>query len=222
MSEDSSMKRLHHALTAQFCHALASPMRLHVLTLLAQGKWSVGQLAAELGESVATVSAHLKVLRAAHLISMAKQGREVWSTIASQQVLKTLAAVQQAAEVLIPEFREAVINAKNDPFLESDADFCRLFIEAEQRRLTLIDLRPEAEYREGHLPHALSYPYDTLTSADLYLLTGENRRIVGYCRGPWCKRAIEGVRMLNERGVPARRLRAGVVEWQAAGLALER
>lgn len=222
MGEDRPMKRLHHELTAQFCHALASPTRLHILTLLAQGKWSVGQLAGELGESVATVSAHLKVLRAAHLISMTKQGREVWSYIASQQVLKTLATVQQAAELVLPELREAVLDAKNDPFLESDTDFCRLFIEAEQERLTLIDLRPEAEYREGHLPHALSYPFNTLTSADLYPLMGLNRRILGYCRGPWCKRAIEGVRVLNERGVPARRLRAGVVEWQAAGLALER
>lgn len=44
--------------------------------------------------------------------------------------------------------------------------------------------------------------------------------VIGYCRGPWCLKAKLGVEALNQRGIPAKRLRAGVVEWQAAGLSL--
>jgi rhodanese-related sulfurtransferase len=86
---------------------------------------------------------------------------------------------------------------------------------------TLIDLRPAREFQSGHLPGALSLPYDSLAEVKLESLKGRPR-VIGYCRGPWCLKARLGVEALNQRGIPAKRLRAGVVEWQAAGLNLIR
>ena len=214
------MKRIHHELTAAICQAMASPMRIRALTLLAQGAWSVGQLAAELGESIASTSAHLKVLRNAHLIDVEKKGREVWCQMRSPQVVSALAAIQRAAETVLPEFREAIQQMDKDPFLATDIDLNEVAAEAAAGTLALVDLRPETEFLAGHLPKAISRPFTTLPDVDLNDLR-DRQRVIAYCRGPWCKKAKEGVKLLNERGVPSQRLRGGVIEWQAAGLKLE-
>src|SRR5919206_4085195 len=57
--------------------ALASPHRLELLDLLAQGQRSVDQLAQEIGQSLANTSAHLQVLRQARLVEADKRGLQV-------------------------------------------------------------------------------------------------------------------------------------------------
>lgn len=214
------MKRIHHELTARLCHAMASPTRMTILTLVVQGAWSVGQLAEELGESIASTSAHLKVLRNSHLIEVDKKGREVWCQVKSPEVITAIAAVQEAARIILPEFRELDQDAGQDPFLLDDMNLSQVAAQVEAGELTLVDLRPEAEFLAGHLPKAVSKPFSLLPQADLSDLAGHNR-VIGYCRGPWCRNAREGVRILNERGISSLRLKGGVIEWQAAGLHLE-
>lgn len=198
---------------------MSSPIRLRALNLLSQRPWRVSELAAELGESQAATSAHLKVLRAACMVSVEKSGRDVWCKAASPEVLQLLAAANRAAEILLPELREAAREAESDPYLLLENDFRTLAAEVAGGRSTLVDLRPTSEFEAGHLPGAQSWPYDTLAEAKLKPLKGKPI-IIGYCRGPWCLKARLGVELLNQRGVPARRLRAGVVEWQAAGFDL--
>lgn len=214
------MNRVHHDLTARLCQAMASPARITALSLLAQRPWSVSQLANELGESIASTSAHLKVLRNAHLIDVEKKSREVWCRVKSPEVITALVTVQRAAEAVLPEFRELSHEAQSDPFLLKDCDLKAIAEQAESDELTLVDLRPEPEFQAGHLPKAVSKPFASLPDADLSDLAHSNR-VISYCRGPWCKKASEGVRILNERGVPSLLLRSGVIEWQAAGLHLE-
>lgn len=62
------MKRIHYDQMARIGQAMASPVRLRALNILAQRPWRVGELAKELGESTAATSAHLKVLRAAGMV----------------------------------------------------------------------------------------------------------------------------------------------------------
>jgi 3-mercaptopyruvate sulfurtransferase SseA len=47
------------------------------------------------------------------------------------------------------------------------------------------------------------------------------RRVVAYCRGPYCVLAAEAVRLLRKRGVEAVRLKEGYPEWRDAGLPVE-
>lgn len=200
---------------------MASPVRLRALNLLAQREWRVGELAAELGESKAATSAHLKVLRAANLVIEEKRGREVWCRVESDEVFRVVSAAQRAAEILLPELREAAREADEDPYLLKSFPLEDLLDDSAPRRFTLIDLRPYAEYLAGHLPGARSYPVSELETADLKPLRGEKLPIA-YCRGPWCHMAREGVNLLNARGIPAKRLRLGVVDWRAVGLELIR
>lgn len=210
-----------HQQTARIGLAISSPVRLRSLNLLSQRPWRVSELAEELGESMAATSAHLKVLRAACMVSVEKSGRDVWCQVTSAEVIQLLAAAHRTAEALLPELREAAREMQNDPFILPHVDFESLGAEVARGEATLIDLRPAREFQSGHLPGAHSWPYDTLAGTKLKALKGRPGVIV-YCRGPWCLKAKLGVETLNQRGIPAKRLRAGIVEWQAAGLHLIR
>jgi len=54
---------------------LASPVRLHLLWLLARGAMDVGTLAEAVGGSVATVSQHLAKMRLTDLVSARRRGK---------------------------------------------------------------------------------------------------------------------------------------------------
>src|SRR3972149_3953266 len=63
-----------YALEAQTGKAVASPRRLELLDLLAQGPRTVEILAREPSQTLANTSQHLQVLRGAHLVEAEKRG----------------------------------------------------------------------------------------------------------------------------------------------------
>ena len=83
--------------------------------------------------------------------------------------------------------------------------------------VVLLDVRPSVEFRAGHLPSAVSVPIGDLAERIGDLPPGE---VVAYCRGPYCVYALDAVRLLHEHGRAARRLDAGLAEWQRAGHAI--
>ena len=209
-----------HAQMARIGLALSSPVRLRALTLLAQRSWAVSQLASELGESLASTSAHLKVLRSSCLVVDEKVGRQVWCRVASDEVLDLMVAVRKTAEALLPELTKFVQQAKQDPHALQGLTLAELEREVKAGRAVLLDLRPAEEYRAGHLPRAHSLPVSKIASAALDAWEPAEM-IVAYCRGPWCTLASLGVQALRDRGISVQQLYAGVVEWQTSGLSLE-
>ena len=83
----------------------------------------------------------------------------------------------------------------------------------------VLDVRPEPEYRAGHIPGAQSVPLDALASLAPKL--PRRRQIVAYCRGPYCVYAVDAVRLLQARGLKASRLDVVFPEWRRAGLPVE-
>ena len=82
-------------------------------------------------------------------------------------------------------------------------------------RVTVLDVRPSAEYRAGHIPEALSIPV-----AELERRLGEIPRedeVVAYCRGPYRVYSVEAVGILRRHGFRARRAAEGLPEWKAEG-----
>jgi rhodanese-related sulfurtransferase len=85
--------------------------------------------------------------------------------------------------------------------------------------VVLLDVRPEPEFKAGHISGAQSVPLDALASLAPKL--PRRRQIVTYCRGPYCVYADDAVRVLQARGLEARRLDVGFPEWRRAGLPVE-
>ena len=80
-------------------------------------------------------------------------------------------------------------------------------------------MRPPEEYAAGHIAGAVSIPLAELEKRLAEL--PPRRRVVAYCRGPYCVLAAEAVNLLRKRGVDARRLKEGYPEWRDAGLPVE-
>jgi rhodanese-related sulfurtransferase len=207
------------ALYSQFArigHALASPKRIELLDLLAQGEKTVEQLAEYSATPVKNTSAHLRALRHARLVETRRDGTHIYYRLAGAGVgslvrsleelgRQRLAEVEQVARLYLEdrdEF-EAVTLTELSKLLRSDD-------------VTVIDVRPAEEYEAGHIPGAISIPV-----SELKRRMGElpkRREVVAYCRGPYCVYALEAVTLLRKRGYRARRADEGLPEWRARGL----
>jgi rhodanese-related sulfurtransferase len=85
--------------------------------------------------------------------------------------------------------------------------------------VTVLDVRPEEEYRAGHLPDAINIPLAELEQRLREL--DPSQEIVAYCRGPHCILAYEAVSRLRKRGISAKRLEGGLPEWRLEGLPVD-
>jgi rhodanese-related sulfurtransferase/DNA-binding transcriptional ArsR family regulator len=200
--------------------ALANDKRLELLDLLAQGPRYVDALAAEMEMSVANISQHLRVLRNAHLVESERHGTRVEYRLAGDSVLRLWLSLRGVAEEKLPEVPRlaeqfAVAGAAGEDMPR--AGLPRLL---ETGEVVLIDVRPRAEFRHGHLPGALSLPIEELPARLQELPRG--KRIVAYCRGEYCLFADEAVAMLRRHGFDAVRLEGGWPEWRAEGRPTER
>lgn len=197
--------------------ALGSGRRLELVDVLAQGPRSVDQLAAEIGQSVANTSAHLKVLAAAGLVDSERAGNRVVYRLAGPAVEELWASVRATAESHI-----AALDALAADYLGDRGELdvvTRADLAARLERgdpPIVVDVRPVAEFAAGHIPGAVSAPPDQLGAALARLPRGAD--VVAYCRGAFCVFADDAVRALRGHEVPARRLEDGFPEWRAAGL----
>jgi ArsR family transcriptional regulator len=74
-------------LQAETLRTLASPRRIEILHVLADGPIEVGRLATRIGASQPNVSQHLAVLRNAGLVEAEREGREVRYRLSDPDVM---------------------------------------------------------------------------------------------------------------------------------------
>lgn len=208
-----------YAQLARIGKAVASPHRLELIDLLAQGERRVDDLARETGLSIANASQHLQALRRARLIEGRRAGTAMYYRLADPQVTLLWQAIRAVGEARLAEIDHLVRQYFADrSHLEAiDADTLRQRIAEDA--VIVIDVRPEAEYRSGHLSGARSLPVAELPMRLSELPT--DRPIVAYCRGPYCVMADDAVAFLATRGYNAARLVGGFPDWQMAGLPVE-
>jgi len=199
--------------------ALASPKRLEIVDLLAQGERTVEEIARETTMSVASASQHLQALKAARMVAARREGLYIHYRLADEDVFRTWQAVRALAESRLSEVDSVVEAYLVDRNALEAVDARELMERLNDGSVVVLDVRPKAEYRAGHLPGALSVPVDTLEAA-LQTLP-RDREIVAYCRGPYCVFSDEVVALLRSRGYRARRLRQGLPDWRAAGMPVE-
>lgn len=192
--------------------AFASPRRLELIDLLAQGPRTVDELARVTGQSAANTSQHLQLLRSAGVVERRREGTRVRYALSGDDVIELwsalqalsagrIAAVERAAREYLGEPVEAITREGLDARL-GDGD------------VVLVDVRPEEEFEAGHIDGAVSIPIGQL--ADRLAELPGDAEVVAYCRGPLCAYAHEAVRQLRGAGRVARRLEGGWPEWKLA------
>jgi rhodanese-related sulfurtransferase/DNA-binding transcriptional ArsR family regulator len=204
---------------ASVAQALGSGRRAEIIDVLAQGERSVDDLAGEISQSVANTSQHLQVLARAGLVRSRREGTRVIYRLASDRVAELWAVVRDVAVRHVAE-----VSGLADEYLgERDGlehlSAEELALRLERGDVVVLDVRPEAEFRAGHIVGARSVPVEELDA-----VVGElpkRREVVAYCRGPYCVYADDAVRLLRSRGLKARRLDVGFPEWRRAGLPIE-
>lgn len=222
MNYDARKDRFEVRLYEQFARvgkALASRRRLEVLDLLAQGEKTVARVAEQTGLSTANASHHLRTLLDARLVEVRREGSYAHYRLASDRVYALLEAVREVAEERLAEVGRLVEQYLEDRRELEAVDLEQLRREYESGEVVLIDVRPDEEYRSGHIEGARTVPVDRLEEALEEL--PEDREIVAYCRGPYCLLSDEAVERLRSEGYRARRLDGGYPEWRARGLPVE-
>src|SRR5688500_9587902 len=194
--------------------AFASPVRLELLDLLAQAPRSVEELARASGQSTANTSQHLQALRAAGMVTRAREGTRVRYALAGDEALRLWLALRDASAARLGEVERAARD-----YLGEDVDTIvreELLARLARGDVVLIDVRPEQEYAAAHIEGARSIPLDELERRLAEL--PPDTEVVAYCRGPFCAYAHDAVRRLRAEGRTARRLTDGWPEWKLAGM----
>jgi rhodanese-related sulfurtransferase/predicted transcriptional regulator len=189
--------------------AFASPRRLELLDLLAQGPRTVDQLAKASKQSVANASQHLQALHAAGLVTREREGTKVRYALGGEEVLQLWLALRDTSAERLAEVERAARDYLGEEVEGIDRD--ELLKRMRRRDVVVIDVRPEDEFEAGHIEGARSIPIDKLEERLGELPKG--REVIAYCRGPFCVMAHEAVRQLREAGRSARRLEEGWPEW---------
>lgn len=215
-----SIKDLLYEQVARIGKAVASPKRLELLEVLAQGEKTVEALSAELSIDAKLASAHLKALREARLVDSRRDGKYIVYRLSGLDVAGLWVTLRQVAEEHLVELRLAIDQMVADPAKLAKVNRADLLEQARRGDVIVIDVRPEAEYETAHLPFARSMPVAEIERRLAEL--PRKREIVAYCRGPFCMLSDEAIKLLNAKGYKARKILDGVSEWEAAGLPLER
>ncbi|MCC5925645.1 MAG: ArsR family transcriptional regulator [Bacteroidetes bacterium] len=199
--------------------ALGNPHRLEILDLLAQGPVPVEYISEHINLPLANASQHLQVLKKANLVNVERKGKYIFYALSNDHVydvwksLRKLGFNQnQEVQKLVDEYRQQredlqVICAEE------------LIQKLETNDIILVDVRPDEEYRLGHIQGAVSIPYTEIREYLKELPV--DKEIVAYCRGPLCMMADNVVQLLNRSGFKAYRLDVGVPECESFGIALE-
>jgi rhodanese-related sulfurtransferase/DNA-binding HxlR family transcriptional regulator len=196
--------------------ALASGRRAEIVDVLAQGARSVEEIAAEIEQSVANTSHHLRALARAGIVTTRRDGTRIYYSLASDRVAELWTALRAVAAEHVAGLERLARAYLGDRDGIDVVSRDELAARLHRREVVVLDVRPEAEYAAGHIAGARSTPIGELRR-HLRALP-KDADVVAYCRGPFCVYADDAVRTLVRKGFRARRLIDGYPEWRQAGL----
>lgn len=216
MSAHRDFKDTLYAQFARIGHAVASPKRIELLDLLSQGEKTVEQLTEHSATPLKNTSAHLRVLRQARLVETRRDGVYVYYRLAGDEVFRFVRDLQALGRSRLAEVEQVArlyVDGRDELEPVSMKELRRRMRDGD---VTVIDVRPEEEYRAGHIPGALAIPVAHLKRRLPEI--PKNRDVVAYCRGPYCVYSVEAISILRKHGYRARRASEGLPDWRASGL----
>ena len=80
---------------ADMCKVFSNPIRLMILNTLREREMSVASLAAEVGEAMGTVSAHLLMMKRQRVLGSRKEGNQVFYNLANPKLLEAFDLIRE-------------------------------------------------------------------------------------------------------------------------------
>jgi rhodanese-related sulfurtransferase len=204
---------------AGVARALGNGRRAQIVDLLAQAERSVEEIAGELGQSVANTSQHLQQLLRVGLVRTRRDGNRIYYSLAGDQVARLWQLTQEVAAQHVSELETLAAAYLGDRSRLQVMTRDELAGRLRAGDVVVLDVRPEPEFRAGHIAGAVSVPVAELSRRLREVPKG--LQVVAYCRGPYCVYADDAVRALRRRGYTAARLEDGYPEWARAGLPVQ-
>lgn len=196
--------------------ALGHETRLELIEILGQAPRTVEVLAELISTDIKSVSNHLQILARAGIVAAAREGRRqryrLTGSWAADLAVSLRAAAQQSLEAL-----RALESGMDQPAKRLTLDEA-LAMRADHD-VVFVDVRPAEEYEAGHLPGAVHAPLDSVE--DFAKTLPRDVVLAVYCRGPYCFLADEAAKKLAGQGRKLFVLKEGVMEWRAAGRAID-
>ncbi|MEK7200049.1 MAG: metalloregulator ArsR/SmtB family transcription factor [Bacteroidota bacterium] len=208
----SSIKEQVYQELSRVTHAISNPKRMELIDVLSQKSYSVEELSNEITMSMASTSQHLQVLKSAKLVDSYRQGNFIIYSITDDSVLKLASVVKELGFRKIAEIERLIGDFKADKNILESITLDDLLARSKKEKVILIDVRPEDEYKAGHIPNAVSIPLAQLKKRLNEL--PKNKTIIAYCRGPLCVMSADAIKLLNQRKFTAIRMEDGYVEWK--------
>ncbi|RAJ08647.1 rhodanese-related sulfurtransferase [Chitinophaga skermanii] len=205
---------------AKVTKAMSNPHRLEIIDLLAQGPFSVEDIANNTGMPIANASQHLQHLKAAKLVRITRNGNFMLYSLAGENVYQAWASLRELGMVYNNAVEKVVTDFRKGYGEMETVDIDTLAKLIEQNEVILLDVRPQEEYNRGHIHHAMSIPIATLEQQLKQL--PKNKTFIAYCRGPFCVYADEAVALLHREGFQAKRMDGGFPDWMLKGLPITR
>ena len=204
---------------AKITKSMANPHRLEIIELLAQGEFSVEQIADQTNLSIANASQHLQVLKVAQLVEINRQGNFIYYRLSNSNVFKAWKALRELGVERIAAIEKVVKEFRKSKFDFETVTIDELIEKLDDGKVTILDVRPESEFKQGHIYNAISIPIDELSKRLKEL--SKRTEIIAYCRGPFCVYADEAVNILTKAGYKATRLEEGFPDWKLQELPIE-
>ncbi|MEO6144972.1 MAG: metalloregulator ArsR/SmtB family transcription factor [Dermatophilaceae bacterium] len=219
MSDRAAKDALYDGL-AGVAKALGNGRRAELVDLLVQAERSVEELAAELDQSIANTSQHLQYLLRWGLVRTRRHGNRIYYSLAGEEVAELWALVRTVAAQHVEELQQlagAYVGDRSNLLTVTRDELAERLSAGD---VVVLDVRPEPEFRAGHIAGAMSVPISELINRLRDVPRGH--QVVAYCRGTYCVYADDAVRILRRRGYKASRLEDGYPEWASADLPVNR
>jgi len=204
---------------ARTTKALSNPKRIEILDLLSQCEKTVENIADQTNLGIKNASAQLKELKSALLVDSRREGKYSYYRLTNNSVADFLLGLRTFGETRFAEIQKITSEAFEDAASMESLDRKQLLAQAKKDEIILLDVRPADEYAQSHLPFAVSVPISRFQK-ELKNLP-KSKKIVVYCRGPYCFFAHEAIEILRKRGYKASRLKDSVHEWSSHGFPVE-
>lgn len=196
---------------ADVIKAMANGKRLGLLEILAQGEYSVDELATLSSLGITSTSAHLQILKQAGLVRTRREGNSIFYRIASDDVALLFDVAKSVGINHHPEVREQLDEYMQQIAAEQPVELVDALDVTPN--MLVIDVRPTHEYEAAHFPGSISLPLENLEQR--FKEIPADADIVLYCRGEFCRKAREAAAWLRDRGYQARAMDEGMLEWRA-------